>query len=409
MAPRKWGTVRQNKKSKKWYARYRTANGKQKSAGMSFPTEKAAWHWLDLKKIEMLQGFHADPATVTFGEYVGILAVRNQERHTPRTKDHYGTMLDEFILPTFGHRQLARITEQQVNEWYREELNADTPTYRAHIYGLLHSIFNEATKDPGVLLQNNPCKIKGAGQVKKPRGKKVGRALTVAELDAIVEATPERWRAMVLLTAWCALRFSEVTELRRRDFRFVVEDGVEFGMVDVDRAVTRTTGQVHYGDPKWGSNGVVLLPPHLLDPVKTHLDGPVVGKGDDDLLFPGVRFGRNLPYSSMHKWWSKAIRDAGVGQLRFHDLRHTGSTLASNAGASLAEVMDRTRQSSISAAMVYQHAMETRKRQVAEGLSQLAPQFVPPAPEGAPLAPTGTDNVVPLSEWIARSKRGSRR
>ena len=28
---------------------------------------------------------------------------------------------------------------------------------------------------------------------------------------------PEQYRAMVLLAAWCALRFGELTELRRKD------------------------------------------------------------------------------------------------------------------------------------------------------------------------------------------------
>ena len=37
----------------------------------------------------------------------------------------------------------------------------------------------------------------------------------MAEVDAVAEAVPERFKAMVLLAAWCALRFGELAALRR--------------------------------------------------------------------------------------------------------------------------------------------------------------------------------------------------
>ena len=40
---------------------------------------------------------------------------------------------------------------------------------------------------------------------------------TLAELEVIVTAMPPRYRLMVLLAAWCQLRFGELTELRRAD------------------------------------------------------------------------------------------------------------------------------------------------------------------------------------------------
>jgi integrase len=39
---------------------------------------------------------------------------------------------------------------------------------------------------------------------------------TVPELSAIAQAMPERYRTMVLLAAWCALRQGELFELRRK-------------------------------------------------------------------------------------------------------------------------------------------------------------------------------------------------
>ena len=58
--------------------------------------------------------------------------------------------------------------------------------------------------------------------------------------------------------------------------------------------------------------------------------------------------------------------------LRWHDLRHSGATLAAATGASLAELMARLGHSTPSAAMRYQHAVAGRDREIAALLSKLA-------------------------------------
>jgi integrase len=53
------------------------------------------------------------------------------------------------------------------------------------------------------------------------RGRRAERAkiepATLGELEVILGAMPERYRTLVLLGAWCGLRFGELSELRRRD------------------------------------------------------------------------------------------------------------------------------------------------------------------------------------------------
>jgi integrase len=51
---------------------------------------------------------------------------------------------------------------------------------------------------------------------------------------------PEQYRAMVLLAAWCALRFGELTELRRRDIIIIDPAGLH-GVVRIERAVVRVS------------------------------------------------------------------------------------------------------------------------------------------------------------------------
>ena len=79
---------------------------------------------------------------------------------------------------------------------------------------------------------------------------------------------------------------------------------------------------------------------------------------------------------TLQQAFDRARRKVGVPFLRFHDLRHTGQTLAAEAGASLADLMRRAGHSSTVAAKRYLHATDARDRHLASALSQLAEQSV---------------------------------
>src|SRR5205823_2103062 len=107
------------------------------------------------------------------------------------------------------------------------------------------------------------CRVRGGGQVK--RAKKI-RPATLAELEALTTAMPARYRLLALLAAWCALRFGELAELRRKDV------DVRNGVIRVRRGVTRTKGRRIVGGPKSDAGKRdVNIPPHLLPAVKAHL------------------------------------------------------------------------------------------------------------------------------------------
>jgi integrase len=67
--------------------------------------------------------------------------------------------------------------------------------------------------------------------------------------------------------------------------------------------------------------------------------------------------------------WSDSVTQAGLPGFHFHDLRHTGNTLAADTGASLADLMARMGHGSARAAMIYQHATKQRDKTIADALS----------------------------------------
>ena len=88
--------------------------------------------------------------------------------------------------------------------WWAQ-LPADLPAVRARSYALLKAILNTAVADE--LIDSNPCRIRGAANT--PTAREI-RPATLQELKVITAAMPERQRAIVLLSAWCALRSGEV-------------------------------------------------------------------------------------------------------------------------------------------------------------------------------------------------------
>lgn len=70
---------------------------------------------------------------------------------------------------------------------------------------------------------------------------------------------PQRYHALVLIAAWCGLRFGELTELRRKDIE------IEGKLIHVRRAVVWDAGEPVVGTPKNGLQRDVTMPPDIVD------------------------------------------------------------------------------------------------------------------------------------------------
>lgn len=255
--------------------------------------------------------------------------------------------------------QLKQISPAAVRAWHSRLQTG--PTRRAHAYSLLRTILNTAVADD--VIAANPCRLRGAGQSR--RVVEI-RPATLDELADVSEAMPARLRLIVLLAAWCGLRFGELVELRRKDF-----DNKQ-GALRVSRAVTWVGGKAVAGTPKSDAGTrIVAIPPHLLPAVAEHLLQRAA-KGRDGLLFTAVDGTSHLTHDMLKKPFNRARQGAGRPDLRFHDLRHTGAVLAAQTGATLAELMARLGHSTPSAALRYQHAAAGRDAQIAIALSRIA-------------------------------------
>lgn len=362
--------------SGRYQAAYQGPDLRVHKAEHTFAAKVDAEAWLTDRRREIDRELWSPPAPaekvktkkraeVTFADYaqtwVDTRLVKGRPLR-PRTRAHYLQLLDQHINPTFGTMAVRDITGEAVDRWYARTA-VDTPTVRAHSYSLLRTILETArTRDK--LIEVNPCAIVGAGSADRRIKPK---PLTIDQLHTLVVEMPEHLRAMVLLGCWTALRFGELVELRRADI------DIEGQVVMVRRAAVRVDKGWVVGAPKSeAGRRDVAIPPNIMPVIQQHLDN-YVGPEPDSLMFPAKSGGHMQP-STLYRHFYKARKAARRPDLRWHDLRHSGAVLAAQAGATLAELMQRLGHSTPQAAMRYQHAAAGRDRLIAEKMARFAAQ-----------------------------------
>ena len=137
----------------------------------------------------------------------------------PSTVELYRWLLTKYVAPHLGGVMLGKLSTATIRQWRVDLLSAGVSmSMTAKAYRLLRAVMNTAV-DEDRILTRNPCRAKGADQEQAQERP----VLTVAQVFKLADAMPvPRFRTLILLTAFCTLRWSEVTALRRCD---VAPDG----------------------------------------------------------------------------------------------------------------------------------------------------------------------------------------
>lgn len=389
----RWGSVRL-KPSGNYQASYRHGGipGVTPSitytAPMTFQTEGDARVWLEMERRLIETDQWTPPADretarreveealanrTTVASYARQWLESNGDLR-PSTRSRYDSSLRYYILAEplvtgstsryrtrvgLGPVHLDELTRAQVNAWW-QALPRDTHRRSCDLaYNLLRTLCLAAVEDG--LIAASPVHVRGAG---KPSRRRSVDPLTPAQVLAIADAMPERWRLGVLLGAWCALRSGEVRELRRSDV------DLDRAVIKVQRGVVRAGTTFHVGEPKTdAARRTVHIPASLLDDVRSHLRDHTQ-LGPNGLLFWG-QDGSNVDDRLWRKVWLRACRDAGAEGVRFHDLRHVGLTYTAVAGATLRELQSIAGHTTPAMAMRYQEIAADHLAEVVRGLDAI--------------------------------------
>jgi integrase len=265
------------------------------------------------------------------------------------------------IAPWFGPRSLDSITPQLIRSWRTDLLaKGRSEVTAAKAYRLLRAILNTAEKDDR-LIKQNPCRMRGFD--KEPITERP--TASVDQVWRLSTLMPRRYRALILFAAFTGLRWGELAALRTRDL------DLDAQVVQVVRKFAElSTGRRVPGRPKSDAGfRTVALPALLAVVVREHLT-EFPAEGLNDLVFVGPK-GAPLRRNNFDRSvrWADCVAAAGLPEgFHFHDLRHTGNTLAAASGASTRELMHRMGHASMRAALIYQQATNARDHEIAAAL-----------------------------------------
>jgi integrase len=304
-----------------YMVRYRKPDNKQ-TMKRGFRTKRDAQMFANRVEVQKMTGEYVAPSLgrVTVGELADKWLARKQRATAP---SHY-RMLESgwrvHVQPHWDTVPVADVDLLAVEEWIAAldtKGAGATTVVRAH--GVLSGILADAVK--GKRLVANPAK----GVENLPR--RTARRHVYLSADDVHRLADEsgQHRALVLVLAYCGVRWGEAIGLRVRDVEFlrrrlsVSENAVQLG---VEHAVGPTKGRKARSVP---------VPTFVLGELSVQCQGKTPG----DLVFPG-RDGGYLPRpKSRDGWFAAAVQRAKIQGITPHDLRHTCASLAISAGVNV--------------------------------------------------------------------------
>jgi len=318
-----------------WRARYRDDTGKEHAR--HFERKVDAQRWLDETTASIVTGAYVDPKAgrVPFKNYAE--AWRVIQVHRPTTQGHHELVLRRYAYPTLGARPLSSILPSDIQAWVKRLEAGDPKTGQAPLapatvgvaHSIVSSVFRAAIRDRRLV--GNPC---DATRLPKTETRQVV-PMTTEQVQALHEAMPEPFRAMVTLAAGTGMRQGECFGLS--------VDRVDFmrRALSVDRQLVKVTGRPPFLAPPKTAASVrtIPLPTVVVEALAAHVSEH--GTGADGLLFQLDE----LPVrraSFFQRIWRPSLQAAGLPRsTTFHGLRHYYASLLIRHGESVKTVQAR--------------------------------------------------------------------
>jgi integrase len=237
----------------------------------------------------------------------------------------YRRLLKNHILPALGHLPLSRLTPQHVQAFYADKLKAGlSPRTVQIMHALLHKALENAVR--WRLVPRNICE-----DVSSPRATRYEmQSLTMDQAQRLMEAARgHRFEVLLLLALVTGMRRGELLSLRWKDIQ------LEEKCLHVRHTVARIAGHGYVeNEPKTAqSRRKITLPDFVVEALRQHRTRQLEARlkagtawEDHDLVFCNTHGGfLNTDY--LRRRFLRLLKDAGLPQMRFHDLRHSAATI----------------------------------------------------------------------------------
>ena len=287
--------------------------------------------------------------------------------------------LNNILIPRFGAKRWNNIeradVQQMIFDYIPERLQRST--MQSCVLKTLRSVIKWQCRNDKVIYDTDLTADLEYPLVNPDEdGTRKGRALTIDEINALLEALPYYFRPLVQIMALTGLRIGEALAMQ---WKYYHKDVDGAGYYQVERQFNFNKDLVVPKTPKsrtkvrLGAKATAILDNHRAAQAKLRLQYPGWLDHDDQLIFPteptftdSSRTNLIAKQSNEIGWFQYATNirralhlaatNAGLVTIRPHDFRHTHASMLIAKGANIKAVSHRLRHTSIQTTLnIYGH------------------------------------------------------
>jgi integrase len=321
-------------------------------------------------------GTYVRPTKLTVAEYLELWLKDYAEPNVAaKTLERYAEIIRKHLVPSLGHVVLAKLQPLHIQEYYSHALLCGRRDGRGglaaqtvlHHHRLLREALQQGVK--WQLLARNP-----ADAVEPPRPRrKEARALTEPQAAILLESlSGSRLYMPVLLAVTTGLRRGEVLALCWNDI------DMETATLVVRRSLEQTAAGVSFKEPKTNrGRRSVAMPEMTIGALRRHRSeqarerlaaGPAYREHG---LVCCMEDGRPWLPSSLTHSFNAHVSTLDLGNVRFHDLRHSHASHLLRQGVHPKVVSERLGHATVGITLdVYSHLMPGMQQDAANRIDE---------------------------------------
>lgn len=267
-------------------------------------------------------------------------------------------VLRNHILPALGALHMDDIRRQHLIELIAKHSETRQPATTNRLLILCRYLFNCALRWEVTGLTRNPTEGIALLPTNNQRDRYLSKDEALRLFEALAASSNPQLPSIVAMLLLTGARRSEVLKARWSD-------------IDVERRSWRIK------ENKGGTTRYVPLSAGMMALLKT-----IPRSEDSDYIFTNPKTGK--PFVYLFRTWHRARCQAGVPDVRMHDLRHTFASYVINAGHSLYEVQKLLGHTQITTTQRYAHLSQASLLSAADKAASAVPwerSLAPPAAE----------------------------
>jgi integrase len=342
-----------------WVAEITLPNGKRRRKYSK--KQDVVKQWLLTQRNAIRSGVWVKDESLTVSQFIDRF-YEDVASHTlrPKTLESYKSLIKNHIKPGIGSIKLSALRPDHLQKLYSDKLNSGLSRRTVqYIHSIIHRSLNQALR--WGLVARNVSDLVDAPSVKR----KPPQFLSPEEVKTFLGSVKDhRFYPIYVLAIATGMREGEVLGLHFEDVDF------DKGIIHVRHAVQYLIGEgVVLTEPKTKkSRRSIKVPEFAMEVLEEHKENENRNQG---LMFVTSNM---TPFSprNLVRHFKKALRDAGLPNIRFHDLRHTTASLLLSKGAHPKLVQELLGHSQISLTLdTYSHLIPAMHDELAEKMNDI--------------------------------------